>query len=168
MTGSTGIAARFPAKREMNEAPRLSALQALFMSHLQLEIEHPRIARMRYAELRHPEPTPVKTVAQSTLRHFSKRLARELDAAKEAGAVAPDTNSEAAATLFVSMMQGLVAQSLLLGNPNELHARAPELLEILLRSVEQAQIVDDMATIGCEVPRLAAPDDGRDFECDAP
>lgn len=168
MTGSKAIAARFPVVRGMNGAPRLSALQALFMSHLQLEIEHPRIARMMYAELRHPESTPVKMVAQTALRHFTKRLARELDAAKEAGEVAPDTSSEAAATLFVSMMQGLVAQSLLSGNPNELHARAPELLEILLRSVEQAQIVDDMATNGCEGPRLAAPDDGRDFECGAP
>lgn len=122
MDGSTWIAARFPAKREMNQTPRLAALRALLMSHLQLEIEHPRIARMKCAELRHPEPTPVTTVAQSTLRHVSKRLAWELDPAKETEAVAPDTDLQAAATVFVSMMQGLVVQSLLSGNLVQLHA----------------------------------------------
>ena len=83
MVGSTEIAARFPVKRDMNGAPCLAALQALFMSHLRLEIEHPRIARMMYAELQHPGSTPAKTVAQSAMRHFSKRLAWALDAAKE-------------------------------------------------------------------------------------
>lgn len=51
--------------------------------------------------------------------------------------MARDTDTPAAARLFVGAMQGLVMRSLLEGEIECIRANTPEILKILLRSVER-------------------------------
>ncbi len=119
------------------EKSPLAVLQALFMSRLEFDMKHPRAARMMCGELQQAGSTPPKTVAQSVMKHLSQRLARDLETAKVTGEVAPDADTQAAGTLFIGTVQGLVMQSLLSGNIEQMRALTPKVLEILLRSVER-------------------------------
>jgi AcrR family transcriptional regulator len=116
-------------------ASPVAALQAVFMSHVEFVIEHPGVPRMMFGELQRAEPTPAKKVAHALMKRYAGRIASQLEAAKSAGEIAKDTDTEAAAILFIGTIQGLVMQAILAGTLQAAKVNAPGVLRIYLRGI---------------------------------
>jgi TetR/AcrR family transcriptional regulator len=74
-------------------------------------------------------------VAHSLMKRYADRLVRKLEEAKAAGEVFADTDSQAAAILFIGTIQGLVMQSMISGDLQATRENAPRVLGIYLRGV---------------------------------
>lgn len=118
----------------------LAALHAIFMSHIEFVIEHPGVPRMMFGELQRAEPTPAKKVAHTLMKRYAERLAHKLDEAKAGGEIRNDTDTQAAAILFIGMIQGLVMQSMLAGNLRAARANAPGVIEIYSRGLAAGRV----------------------------
>ncbi|KAA0892801.1 TetR/AcrR family transcriptional regulator [Pusillimonas sp. ANT_WB101] len=120
------------------ESP-LAAMEAMFMSHIAFVAEHPGVPRMMFGELQRAEPTPAKIVVQALIKRYGERLSRLLDSGKENGELSPSLDNEAAATLFIGTIQGLIMQSLLAGDVERIRRDAPKVFAIYRRGIESAQ-----------------------------
>ncbi|MFT0548657.1 TetR/AcrR family transcriptional regulator [Allopusillimonas ginsengisoli] len=120
------------------ESP-LAAMEAMFMSHIAFVAEHPGVPRMMFGELQRAEPTPAKIVVQALIKRYGERLSRLLDSGKENGELSPSLDNEAAATLFIGTIQGLIMQSLLAGDVERIRRDAPKVFAIYRRGIERAQ-----------------------------
>jgi AcrR family transcriptional regulator len=115
----------------------LNAMRAIFMSHVEFVIEHPGVPRMLFGELQRGAATRAKKVARMLVGRYAQRLTQRLEEGKAAGEVDADADTQAAAMLFIGTIQGLVMQSLLGGNIEQMRVHAPAVLEIFIRGVEQ-------------------------------
>lgn len=120
------------------ESP-LAAMQAMFMSHIDFVVEHPGVPRMMFGELQHAEPTPAKRMAQSLIQRYAERVRARIEQGKTAGEIALEIDTQAAATLFIGTIQGLVMQSLLSGDIQRIRADAPGVFAIYQRGVRSKQ-----------------------------
>lgn len=109
-----------------------AALQAVFLAHIGFVADHPGVPRMLFGELQRAESTPAKRLAQTLIQRYGQRLHRLLEAGKAAGEISPTLDTEAAATLFVGTIQGLVMQSMLAGDMARVRDDAPRVFEIYL------------------------------------
>jgi fructose-specific component phosphotransferase system IIB-like protein len=75
---------------------------------------------------------------RSLLQAYRQLLMSLLGAAAQRGEVAADLDREAAATLFVGIVQGLVMQSMLSGKPVTLKTQADRVFAIYLRGIGEA------------------------------
>ncbi|MCS3725324.1 TetR/AcrR family transcriptional regulator [Bradyrhizobium betae] len=116
-------------------ASPVEALRAMFMSHVDFVIAHPGVPRMLFGELQRAEATLAKKVVRSLLQGYAQRLTGQLERAKAAGEVESDTDTQAAAILFIGTIQGLVMQSLLSGDLQAARSNAPGVLGIYLRGL---------------------------------
>lgn len=96
------------------------ALLAMFMAHIDFVIEHPGVPRMIFGELQSAESTIVKKMVQTLIKNYSERLKKILKEGKNCGELSPNLDEQAAATLFIGTIQGLVMQSLLTGNMGQI------------------------------------------------
>jgi AcrR family transcriptional regulator len=126
---------RIDRAAKMSNSP-LAALRAIFMSHIDFVIEHPGVPRMMFGELQRAEATPAKKVAHTLMKRYAERLIHKLEDAKTAGEIRYDTDAQAAAILFIGMVQGLVMQSMLAGNLRAAKANAPGVIEIYCRGLD--------------------------------
>src|SRR3546814_1678826 len=74
-------------------------------------------------------------MAQTLIRHYGERLHTLLDAGKARGELHADLDPEAAATLFIGTVQGLVMQSMLADDVTRIRSDAPGVFAIYLRGV---------------------------------
>lgn len=116
-------------------ASPLAAMQAMFMSHVEFVCEHPGVPRMLFGELQRATPTPAKRMVQTLLQHYRERLQRLLAAGIAAGELTPTLDTDAAASLFIGTVQGLVMQSLLAGDVKRMRADAPRVFAIYRRGI---------------------------------
>ena len=112
-----------------------AALQAVFLAHIGFVADHPGVPRMLFGELQRAESTPAKRLAQTLIQRYGQRLHRLLEAGKAAGEISPTLDTEAAATLFVGTIQGLVMQSMLAGDMARVRDDAPRVFEIYLAGI---------------------------------
>jgi len=106
------------------ESSPLKSLEKMFVSHVEFISEHPGIPRILFSELQRSKETAPKQVAQMLLRHYAKRLNRLFDEGKACGEIDVKLDNEAAATLFIGTIQGLVMQSLIVGDTDLLRRNA--------------------------------------------
>ncbi len=106
-------------------ASPLNALQAMFMSHVDFIVEHPGVPRMMFGELQHAKPTPAKQVANILIKRYSEIITAQLEAGKQAGEINRDVQTQAAATLFIGSIQGLVMQSMMVCDIQRIKEQAP-------------------------------------------
>jgi AcrR family transcriptional regulator len=118
------------------ESP-LEAMRAMFMSHVEFVIEHPGVPRMMFGELQRAEASPAKRIAQTLIQRYAERLRARLDEGKAGGEIAAETDTQAAATLFIGTIQGLVMQSMLSGDIDRIRADAPGVFAIYQRGIEK-------------------------------
>ena len=85
-----------------------------------------------------PTDSAVKQEVRALLQAYRKLLLGLLGAAVERGQVPADLDQEAAATLFVGIVQGLVMQSMLTGKPATMKAQAERVFAIYLRGIGEA------------------------------
>jgi len=111
----------------------LAALQAVFMAHVDFVVAHPGVPRVIFQELQHVEDTPLKARVHGLMQQYRALLVGLLQRAQQQ--LAPDTDLQAAAVLFVGSVQGLVMQSLISGQVSAMAAQAPGVFKIYLRGL---------------------------------
>lgn len=116
------------------ESP-LAAMEAMFMSHIEFVAEHPGVPRMVFGELQRTEETAAKRMVQTLIQRYGERLHHLIEKGKASGELSPSLDSEAAATLFIGTIQGLVMQSLLVGDVGHMQRDAPRVFAIYRRGI---------------------------------
>lgn len=116
----------------------LAALEAAFMAHVGFVVQHPGVPRMLFGELQRAEDSPAKLMVRTMIRGYSERLRRLLEDGKAQGELAADLDVDAAATLFIGSIQGLVMQSLIAGNVKAIRTDAPGVFAVYRRGIRSA------------------------------
>lgn len=132
------IEARLMAKLgdAQESAPNvLSGLEAMFLAHVQFIREFPGVPRLVFAELQHPDSSPVRQRVQKVMQRYRQTLAEALDQAKAAQLIRHDVDGQAAAALFLGAIQGLVMQSMLGGPSLEADKQVLGVLRLYLASL---------------------------------
>lgn len=116
-------------------ASSLVAMEAMFISHIEFVAEHPGVPRMLFGELQRAETTPAKRMAQTLMQNYAKRLHLLFDEGKKSGEFPLSLDNDSAALLFIGSIQGLVMQSLLLGDVDHMRDAAPGVFAIFRRGI---------------------------------
>lgn len=114
------------------QADPLAALRAIFLAHVDFVVEQPGVPRVIFQELQHPDDSPLKAQVRVLMLTYRQLLAQWLRRALTAGRLAPGTDTQAAAVLFIGAVQGLVMQSLLGGQVGAMQRQAPVVFDLLL------------------------------------
>lgn len=117
----------------------LSALEAVFMTHIEFVAAHPGVPRMIFSELQRAEDTAAKRMVRALLALYGERLVTLIEAGKAQDVLAREVDTAASATLFIGTIQGLVMQSLLSGNVEMIRAQAPAIFAIYSRAIRRVQ-----------------------------
>ncbi|MBC7215194.1 MAG: TetR/AcrR family transcriptional regulator [Burkholderiaceae bacterium] len=120
-------------------ASPVAVLEAVFMTHVDFVTEHPGVPRIIFGELQRPGETPPKQMVQSLIRCYGERLRRQIEAGKALGELDAGLDVDAAATLFIGTIQGLVMQSLLAGDVARIRRDAPGVFAIYRRGIGSIQ-----------------------------
>lgn len=113
----------------------IEALEAVFTTHIDFVARHPGAPRMLFGELQRAKMTPAKQMARTLIAGYGKRIGSIIELGKTQGDLASNLDSGAAATMFIGIIQGLVMQSLLLGDMSRIRQDAPLVFAIYLRGV---------------------------------
>ena len=126
--------------KAVEKAPSpLAALEGMFMAHVEFVATHPGVPRMLFGELQSAKETAPKRVVKTMIRRYGERLHRVIEQGKAQGELDRRLDTEAAATLFIGTIQGLVMQSLLTGNVRQIRRDAPRAFAIYRRGIESAR-----------------------------
>jgi AcrR family transcriptional regulator len=112
-----------------------AALESMFMVHVDFITEHPGIPRMLFGELQRSGETVPKRVAQTLISRYAERLNILFEQGKACGEIDGKLDNEAAATLFIGTIQGLVMQSLIAGDVSHMRRNAPKVFAIYQRGI---------------------------------
>lgn len=113
----------------------LAALQAVFMAHVDFVVAYPGVPRVIFQELQHAQDTALKKRVRGLMQQYRRLLMGLLEHAQEQRLLAPGTDLQAAAALFVGSVQGLVMQSLISGEVHAMTRQAPGVFNIYLRGL---------------------------------
>ena len=116
------------------ESP-LAAMRAMFMAHADFVAEHPGVPRMMFGELQRAGETMPKRMVQTLLARYGERLRKLIEEGRQAGEIDAGLDAEAAATLFIGTIQGLVMQSMLAGDVDRIRRDAPRVFAIYQRGI---------------------------------
>ncbi|HQW37470.1 MAG TPA: TetR/AcrR family transcriptional regulator [Usitatibacteraceae bacterium] len=128
------LMARVEAAARSAPSP-LAAIEAMFLAHVEFVAEHPGVPRMLFGELQRAELTAPKRMAQALVRRYAERLRTLVEDGKACGEIHATVDGDAAATLLVGMIQGLVMQSLLAGDVGHVRRDAPRVFAIYRRGI---------------------------------
>lgn len=110
----------------------LTALKAMFMAHVGFAKAHPGAPRLIFGELQQPAESPVKQRVQQIMQRYRQTLSQTLAAAIAAQLIRTDVDCQSASALFLGAIQGLVIQSMLSGNTEQMEQQAVGVLELYL------------------------------------
>lgn len=131
---SERLLARVDKAAEGAESPA-AALEAMFMAHIDFVSRHPGVPRMLFGELQRSGKTLAKKMVQTLVRRYRERLNGLLEAGKAQGEFDAGLDVDAAAVLFIGVIQGLVLQSLLAGRVGQIRRDAPAAFAIYRRGL---------------------------------
>lgn len=117
------------------EPSPLGALAAVFRAHVAFVVAHPGVPRLIFHELQRPADSPVKQEVRALLQRYRRLLLGLFDAAVQQRQAPATLDKDAAATLFVGIVQGLVMQSMLNGKPVATKAEAERVFALYLRGI---------------------------------
>jgi AcrR family transcriptional regulator len=113
-------------------ASPLDALSAVFTAHIHFVIDHPGVPRFIFHELQQPADSAAKQEVRMVLQDYRRLLLDLLSQAVRLGLVPAALDQEAAATSFVGLVQGLVMQSMLTGQPAAMREHAERVFSLYL------------------------------------
>jgi hypothetical protein len=93
---------------------------------------------MLFGELQRSEETAPKRITQALIHRYAERLNRLFEQGKTCGELDENFDNEAAATLFIGTIQGLVMQSLIAGDVSQMRRNAPKVFAIYQRGIRRA------------------------------
>lgn len=112
-----------------------AALEAVFMTHVDFVARHPGVPSMLFGELQRAGESAPKLLARTLLWRYGEHLRRIIDAGKEEGSLDKTVETEAAVLLFIGSIQGLVMQSLLAGQIENLRRDAHRVFALYRRAI---------------------------------
>lgn len=113
----------------------VEALQAMFNAHINFITEHPGVPRIMIGQLQHKLETPARIVVRTLLARYSERVSAKLNQAQLVGKLRSDLNIDAAVTQYIGMVQGLVVQSLITGDMDQMRDQAEHVLQIYFNGI---------------------------------
>lgn len=116
----------------------LAALEAMFMAHARFVTQHPGVPRLLFGELQRPMNTEVKSKVQFLVQQYSARLQTCLQEGLSQDELDQTLDLQAAASLFLGTIQGLVMQAMIIGNAACIYERAPQAFALYKRSLLKA------------------------------
>lgn len=111
------------------------ALESMFMTHIDFVIEYPGIPRMLFGELQRAENSPTKKIVQKLIGSYRKKIALLIEDGIAAGHFDSKLDIDAAATLFIGTIQGLIMQSLIAGDVSDIRRNAARVFAIYKRGI---------------------------------
>jgi AcrR family transcriptional regulator len=120
------------------QASAVQALEAMFHAHVAFVVAHPGVPRIIFHELQQASDSPVKQEVRALLQTYRQLLLGRFKAGVKAGELPAGLDPDAAATLFVGIVQGLVMQSMLTGRPAAMKAQAAGVFALYLRGIRAA------------------------------
>lgn len=120
------------------ETSGVLALEAVFRAHVAFVLAHPGAPRIIFHELQQPADSPVKQEVRALLQAYRQLLRDQFKSGMKSGELPTGLDPEAAATLFVGIVQGLVMQSMLTGKPAAMKAQGDGVFRIYLRGIRAA------------------------------
>ena len=148
------VHARLMARLQLasrHDSQPLQALRAVFLAHVDFVLEHPGVPRIIFQELQKAGDTALKARVRRLMGDYRQLLMRLLQQAHKVASLAPKVDMEAAVTLFIGTVQGLVMQSMLGGEIAAMRVQAPGVFTLYLGGVAS----DGAGAIG------NSPPDGR-------
>ncbi|PKO15674.1 TetR family transcriptional regulator [candidate division BRC1 bacterium HGW-BRC1-1] len=133
---SERLISRIQVAAAENPSPK-AALRAMFHSHIEFVSQHPGMPRLLFGELQRTGPTGPKVVVQTLMGHYRKLLGVVIQNGKTCGDLASDLNEDAAASLFLGTIQGLVFQSLLAPDPDWILRNADAVYHVFECGIER-------------------------------
>lgn len=125
--------------------PALAALRAVFLAHVGFVVEQPGVPRVVFQELQRPGDTALKVRVRALLARYRQLLMQLLQQAQQEQGLAPGTDLQAAAVLFIGSVQGLVMQALISGDVPAMALQAPGVFALYQRAL-QSQPQDSQGT----------------------
>ena len=113
----------------------LSALEQMFLAHVDFVAARPGVPRIMFGELQRTGDTAAKRSARALINAYRTRLVKVLDRCSTNGELPADLDTEAAATLFVGTIQGLVMQAMMSGEFTEMRTMAGRVFSIYLKGI---------------------------------
>ena len=135
---SEQLLARIDAAAEAAATPR-AALQAVFMAHVGFVAAYPGVPRIIFSELQRAGETLPKRVVQQLVGSYGARLHQLIGQGQAQGELHAALDVQAAATLFIGTVQGLVMQSLITGDMPRMCTDAPRVFAIYQRGIDAAE-----------------------------
>jgi AcrR family transcriptional regulator len=116
-------------------ATPLAALAAIFNTHVGFVASHPGVPRLIFHELQKPSDSSIKQEVRALLQTYRQLLLRLLEAGVKCGELDARLDHEAAATVFVGLVQGLVMQSMAAGKTTALATQAGRVFDLFARGI---------------------------------
>lgn len=111
------------AKR--SEKSALAALEAMFLAHADFAATHPGVPRILVSELQRAGNRAAKQAVQSLFFQYACRISALVEHGKAKGEITPKVDGAQTAVLVLGSIQGLVLQSLMLGQVDWVRQQAP-------------------------------------------
>ena len=118
-----------------NAASPIAALEAIFIAHIGFVAEHPGVPRILFSELQRSGETATKHIVQTLLHQYGDRLRQLIEAGKAQGELNATLETQAAATLFIGTIQGLIMQSLVSNDVAVMVQNGPKVFAIYRRGI---------------------------------
>lgn len=128
------LMARVDRAANSAESP-LGALEAIFMAHVAFIAEHPGVPRMMFGELQRPGDSATRRMVKALLERYRDRLRALIEQGRASGELDPEVDPDQAALLFVGTIQGLVMQSLVAGDVQQVRRDAKGAFATLCRGI---------------------------------
>ncbi|MEW6612644.1 TetR/AcrR family transcriptional regulator [Thermithiobacillus tepidarius DSM 3134] len=113
----------------------LDALERTFFAHLDFIAKHPGLPKLIFSDQLLRKNPRLKGLVQEILRAYEGSIAGLIAESQRQGLSPRNLDPEAAAVLFVGMIQGLVVQSTVLGYRNSLGAEARSIFTLYLNGI---------------------------------
>ncbi|MCX8087198.1 MAG: TetR/AcrR family transcriptional regulator [Rhodocyclaceae bacterium] len=110
----------------------LIVLERLFHAQVDFVAQHPGVPRILFHELQRPAGSPLQALARNIVGGYRERVKLLIARAKAAGELPHELDEDAAAVLFIGMIQGLVVQSTLFSGALDMRETARRVFPLLL------------------------------------
>jgi AcrR family transcriptional regulator len=113
------------------------ALEAMFLAHIGFIARHPGIPRLMLGELQKPGNGAAKRIVRETLTNYRQKVISLLNLGIEQQRITPTIDTEAAAVLYLGIIQGLVVQGMIGGDIRSLEHAAPRIFKLFSASFQE-------------------------------
>lgn len=117
----------------------LDALEKMFQAHVDFVIQYPGVPRMLFGQLQKSQTSPATQVVQKLIKRYSQRLHVLIVQGQEKKLIKSTIDAQAACTMLIGMLQGLVMQSMLAGDASQIRREAPRVFEIYRQGIQRTK-----------------------------